>query len=516
MLEGRNLWELVEARAEATPDAVMTIDESGQSVTFGDYRASAGTVAAGLVAEGVAEGDVVSWVMPTWHGSLVLMGALCRLGAVQNPIIPIYRDREVGFVTRQAQASLLIVPGEWRGFDYEAMAARIAEENPNPPKVLVASSTLPDGDPADLPPAPEPPVTRADEPATWLFYTSGTTADPKGARHSDGDLIVTARGMCDRMLCRDGDKNLMAFPVTHIAGPIWLASSLMYGLTNVITEAFDPKATPALASEADVTLAGSATFFHMAYLAAQRAAADGVKIFPSLRLCPGGGAPKPPALHDEVKQELGGLGIVSGWGLTEAPILTMGSALDPDDKLANTEGRAMPGVLLRTVTLDGEVVGPGEEGELRAKAPQMMRGYLDASLDADAFDEDGWFRTGDLGVIDEDGYVRITGRVKDVIIRKGENVSAAEVENLLYEHPKVADVAVIGLPDADRGEMVCAVVAGPEGGEPLAFVEMVEHLREKGLRTQALPERLEVVDAIPRNASGKIPKHELRKQYSGS
>jgi acyl-coenzyme A synthetase/AMP-(fatty) acid ligase len=462
----------------------------------------------------VSEGDVVSWVLPTWHGSLVLIAALARIGAVQNPIIPIYRDREVGFVTRQAQASLLIVPGEWRGFDYEAMAERIAEENPNPPRVLVASSTLPDGDPGTLPPPPEPPATRADEPATWLFYTSGTTADPKGARHSDGDLILTARGMCDRMLCREGDRNLMAFPVTHIAGPIWLASSLMYGLTNVITEAFDPKATPDLASKADVTLAGSATFFHMAYLAAQRAAPGGVKIFPSLRLCPGGGAPKPPALHGEVHDELGGLGIVSGWGLTEAPILTMGSALDPDDKLANTEGRPMPGVLLRAVTLDGEEAGPGEEGELRAKAPQMMRGYLDAALDADAFDDDGWFRTGDLGVIDSDGYVRITGRVKDVIIRKGENVSAAEVENLLYEHPKVADVAVIGLPDADRGEMVCAVVAGPEGGEPLSFVEMVEHLKEKGLRTQALPERLEVVDAIPHNASGKIPKHELRKQYS--
>ena len=347
---------------------------------------------------------------------------------------------------------------------------------------------------------------------TWLFYTSGTTADPKGARHTDGDLILTARGMCDRMLCREGDRNLMAFPVTHIAGPLWLAASLMYGLVNVITEGFDPKATPALASKEDVTLAGSATYFHMAYLAAQRAA--DAPLFPSLRLCPGGGAPKPPALHAEVAEELGGLGIVSGWGLTEAPILTMGSALDPDDKLATTEGRPMPGVLLRAVTLEGEEVGAGEEGELRAKAPQMMRGYLDGSLDADAFDEDGWFRTGDLGVIDDQGYVRITGRVKDVIIRKGENVSAAEVENLLYEHPKVSDVAVIGLPDADRGEMVCAVVSGPEGGEALTFDEMVAHLKGKGLRVQALPERLEVVDAIPRNASGKIPKHELRKTYA--
>ncbi len=158
-----------------------------------------------------------------------------------------------------------------------------------------------------------------------------------------------------------------------------------------------------------------------------------------------------------MRDELGGVGIVSGWGLTEAPILTMARTVDPDDKLATTEGRAMPGVQLRAVSpADGSVVGVGVEGELQAQAPQLMRGYLDASLDADAF-VDGWFRTGDLGVIDEQGYVRITGRLKDVIIRKGENVSAKEVEDLLFEHEKVADVAVIGLPDADRGELVCAV-----------------------------------------------------------
>jgi len=305
----------------------------------------------------------------------------------------------------------------------------------------------------------------------------------------------------------------MAFPVTHIAGPIWLCASLMYELTNVITEAFDPKATPELASAEDVTLAGSATFFHMAYLNAQRAAGK-KRLFPSLRNCPGGGAPKPPKLHHEMKEELGGVGIVSGWGLTEAPILTMASVHDPDEKLATTEGRAMPGVLLRAVTLDEVVAGPGEEGELRAKAPQMMRGYLDAALDDAAFDEDGWFRTGDLGVIDQDGFVRITGRLKDVIIRKGENVSAQEVEDLLYEHEQVADVAVIGLPDDERGELVCAVVAAPEGREPLAFAEMQQYLKGRGLRMQAVPERLEIVDVVPRNPAGKLQKHDLRARFS--
>ena len=513
MIESRNLWESIEARAEVTPDSLMSVDESGRSVTFGEYRRSVERAAAGLSAMGVEQGTVVSWVLPTWHESLVLAGALARLGAVQNPIIPIYRDREVGFCTAQAGSKLLLVPGTWRNFDYAAMGQRLVDGGNANLEVVVCDHSLPDGDPATLPPAPEPPATRADEPVTWLFYTSGTTADPKGARHTDGDLIATARGMSDCLGVRRGDRNLMAFPVTHIAGPIWLCSSLMYELTNVITEAFDPKATPVLASREDVTLAGSATFFHMAYLAAQREQPD-TPIFPSLRCCPGGGAPKPPALHREVQAELGGLGIVSGWGLTEAPILTMASVHDPDDKLATTEGRPMPGVQLRAMKLDGTLAVAGEEGELQAKAPQMMRGYLDEALDEAGF-VDGWFRTGDLGVIDDQGYVRITGRLKDVIIRKGENVSAQEVEDLLYEHPQVADVAVIGLPDEERGEMVCAIVVTAEGASDLEMTEMQVFLKGRGLRIHAFPERLEIVPVIARNASGKIPKHELRKQYGG-
>jgi acyl-CoA synthetase (AMP-forming)/AMP-acid ligase II len=174
----------------------------------------------------------------------------------------------------------------------------------------------------------------------------------------------------------------------------------------------------------------------------------------------------------------------------------------------------MPGVQLRAVSpADGRVVGANEEGELQAKAPQLMRGYLDEALNADGY-ADGWFRTGDLGVIDEQGYVRITGRLKDVIIRKGENVSAKEVEDLLYEHERVRDVAVVGVPDSERGEMVVAVLALEKEAAPLSMEEMQEFLRGKGLRNQALPERLEHVDELPRNASGKIVKNELRDRYS--
>ena len=513
LLEAETLWELVERRASATPDREMTVDEDGRRITFGEYQAAAERAAAGLAAGGIGAGQVVSWMLPTWHESLILAAALSRLSAVQNPIIPIYREREVGFIAAQAGVEVLIVPSRWRNFDYRAMAASVAGANGAGLEVLVCDRALPEGDPGALPPPPAP-ARGGDAPVRWLFYTSGTTADPKGAQHTDASILAAARGMVECLDFGPDDRGALAFPVTHVAGPIWLCSSLLTGGANIIIEMFDPVRTVEVLRRERVTMAGSGTLFHQAYLAAQRKN-PGERIFPHLRNCPGGGAPKPPRLHYEVKDELGGVGIVSGWGLTEVPILTMARQDDPDEKLAGTEGRPMPGVQLRVVTLEGVPAGPGQEGELRARAPQLMQGYLDKALDADAFDEEGYFRTGDLGVIDAQGYVTITGRLKDVIIRKGENISAKEVEDLLYLHPKVADVAVIGLPEPSTGERCCAVVAVKEGSEPLGLGEMQEFLRGKGLRVQAVPERLELVESVPRNASGKILKHKLKERYAG-
>jgi acyl-CoA synthetase (AMP-forming)/AMP-acid ligase II len=283
----------------------------------------------------------------------------------------------------------------------------------------------------------------------------------------------------------------------------------------VYIERFDPAKTIEMIQRHDVTLAGAGTPFHMAYLAAQRQLPDGEKLFPSVRAYPGGGAPKPPQLHHDIKAEMGGAGIISGYGLTEAPILTMGSVRDTDEQLANTEGRATGTAQLRLVTLEGKEAGIGEEGEVRAKAPQLMKGYLDSSLDAEAFDEDGWFKTGDLGRVDADGMLTITGRVKDVIIRNMENVSAKEVEDVLFTHPDIADVAVIGVPDPKTGERVCAVVVPKDPASAPDLASIVAHAREQGLMTQKLPERLEIVDALPRNPTGKVLKFELTDRFGG-
>ena len=496
MIEGGSLWQLIERRAQATPDALFAVDENDRELSFAGYRSRAERCAAGLARSGVVEGSRVSWQLPTTLESMVLAAALARLGAVQNPILPIYREREVAFAVRQCGARILAVPSRFRRFDYSAMARDIAAEHSGL-EVLIVDDSLPDGDPGSLP--PPPPATAADDaPIRWIFYTSGTTADPKGALHTDHGIMAAFGAMAERLELREDDRVALVFPFTHIGGIGWLVIGLVAGCAHIAIRAFDPKASVDVLARHGVTQATAGTVFHQAYLAAQRERGGG-RLFPKVRSFPGGGAPKPPQLHSDIKREMGGAGIVSGYGLTECPVLAMASPRE---------------MQIRVVTLAGAVASPGVEGEIRVKGPQLCKGYLDASLDREAFDEEGFFRTGDLGCVDAEGYVAITGRLKDVIIRKGENVSAREVEDLLYRHPKVEDVGVIGLPDPASGERVCAVVACVEASDPLGFDEMSEFLKDQGLMLQKIPEQLEIVAELPRNPTGKILKHELRDRYA--
>ena len=506
MISGETLWQLVEARAAATPEALFAVDERDRTLTFAAYRDAALRTAAGLYARGIGPETPVSWMLPTTIEALVLAAALARLGAVQNPILPIYRERETRFVTRQTNARMLCVPPTFRGFDYPALARTLAAERADL-DVLMVDDSLPEADPRDLP-VPKP---FAVQPVRWIFYTSGTTADPKGALHTDASLIASFRGFLRTLEVGPEDRHAFVFPITHVGGVGWLIAGLLAGFAHIAVAVFDPKRTMPLLARHGVTLAGAGTVFHQAYLAAQREQPD-TRLFPRVRAFPGGGAPKPPQLHYDLKRELGGVGIVSGYGLTECPVIAMNTVRDPDEKLANTEGRLNPPEAeLRVIRADGSTAGPGEDGELCIRGPQLCRGYLDAKLDAAAFDGEGFFRTGDLGRVDADGYVVITGRTKDVIIRKGENISARELEDLLYTHPKVADAAVIGLPDPALGERCCAVVACR--GAPLEFEEMVEFLLAKQLMRQKIPEQLEIVGEVPRNAAGKIQKQLLRDRF---
>ena len=505
------LWGLVDHGATTWPETTMLRSRQGDQATFAEFRSRAETMAAGLADLGIGEGDVVSWILPTWVDTVVLAAALSRLGAVQNPIIAIYRDREVGFCCRQAGATMLLTPGEFGGYDFGAMGERVAAEVDGLAHVVVAPGDFPAGDPGTLPPVPgDPADPTADEAVRWLTYTSGTTADPKGARHTDRSVGAFPLAMAQRLDVRAGDRYALVFPFPHIGGIGLLFMALQTGCTHLLDETVDPVATVDFLADERCTHAGTGTPFYLMYLAAQerRTNAGAGPLFPDLKVCPGGGAPIPPAMHRRVVDELGGVGVASGWGLTEAPVLTNGDVRDPDEKLATTEGRAMPGVDLIAVAENGTRCAPGVEGELRAKGPQVMLGYVDAALDDEAFDGERYLRTGDLGVIDADGYVTITGRLKDVIIRNGENISAKEVEDLLFTCDEVADVAVFGVPDDRTGERVVAAVVAAPGATPTVD-SLATFLRAAGLRTQALPERVDLLDALPRNPAGKVLKREL-------
>jgi acyl-CoA synthetase (AMP-forming)/AMP-acid ligase II len=510
-----SMWELIDARAALSPDGWLAVDELDRVLTFGEYRDRCVAQADALAEVGIGEGTVVSWQLPTWLESLVLVGALSKLGAVQNPILPICRAREVGFMVRQTGAQFLLVPGVWRGFDYLEMAKGLTASLHGGPEVLQVARGR--DSVWAIVGAGGPTIAQTNQwrgpDVRWIFYTSGTTADPKGAMHTDATVAAAARGVNDAFETTAADRFAMVFPFTHVGGIQSLFGFLDVGSGSIWTEAFEPHATVELLRKHGVTIAAAGTAFWLAYLAVQREQPD-VPIFPNLRLCGGGGSPKPPTLDAEVREEMGGLGVVNGYGLTECPSHCLNTVRDPAEKRAVTEGRPTPGTEMRITAPDGTAVPAESEGEIRVRARQLCLGYVDSSLDADAFDADGFFRTGDLGWLDADGYLVISGRLKDIIIRKGENISAKEVEDLLYEHPSVADVAVIGLPDSERGERACAVVVQAPSAPPFTMKAMTAWCVEHGLMTQKIPEQLALVDELPRNPSGKVVKYELRARFA--
>lgn len=506
-------WELVDSAAECYPDRVVLVDDYGRSLTSRELRDVAIATAAALAERGIGSGTVTSWQLPTTLEAMVVMVALTRLGAVQNPIIPILREREVSFITEQVGAKYLLIPEHWRGFDHGGLARSLGDrlgfetiiiDHESSP--VVGSLRLPDRGALPLPPPPE-----SAEEARWIYYSSGTTAAPKGVRHNDRSIIAGSAGVVGMVGASSDDVNPIAFPISHIGGAAMLAGSLLTGMRLALFESFDPATSPAAIAAHAPTLLGSATPFYVAFMAAQQAHGS-QRLFPALRACVAGGAPITPELGRQVRETLGVPGVANAWGLTEFPVVTSPAPDAAPEVLDYTVGPPVPGVTVQVVDAGGNVVATGQEGELRLKGPQCFLGYVDASLDQDAFDSEGWFRTGDLGLVDATGNIRVTGRIKDAIIRNAENISALEVENVLVSHEGVADVAVIGVPDVRTGERVCAVVVAKPGSE-VSLESLVEHCRTQGLTRQKHPERLELVEELPRNLTGKVLKKELRASF---
>ncbi|HZZ97507.1 MAG TPA: AMP-binding protein [Jatrophihabitantaceae bacterium] len=511
LLEAPTIWELVRQRAQLSGDErPLLLDTQGRRVGFAEFAAEVERVAAGLITLGIGPGTKVTWQLPTRVESIVLSMALARLGAVQNPVLHLYREREVAAVLRASKPDFFIVPGVWKDRDFGAMARTLVADLSPAPKVLEIGTDLPTGDVATL---PAPPASGTE--VRWIYYTSGTTSEPKGVQHTDQTLMAGGRGLAAALDMSAEDIGSMAFPYSHIAGPDYLLMMLAAGFGAVLIEAFVPADAVAAYRDLGVTMCGGSTAFYQMFLAEQRKS-PGQPVIPTLRIMSGGGAAKPPELFYDIAKEMG-VRLVHGYGMTEVPMMAMGSPHDSDEQLAYTDGKPVLGAEIRIVKDDETIAGPDEEGEVRLNGPVVCVGYTDSAVNAEAFDANGWFRTGDLGVLRPDGHLRLTGRLKDVIIRKGENISARELEDVLFNHPKVGDVAVIGVPDEERGELVCAVVETAAGSEPITLDEVVVWCRDAGLMMQKIPERIEIVDSLPRNETlNKVLKFKLREQFGSA
>jgi len=504
-IQAATLWSLLEQRAALSPHRILLIDGVGERrLTFAECRDSALRLAAGLWQRGIRPGDVVAWQLPTRIDTVLLTLALARLGVVQNPILHLYRERELGELVRQSQPSLLVIPGSEPACDYPAMAARACPDVPQ----LELAGELPDGDPALLPAAPGEGAS-----VRWIYCTSGTTSGPKAARHSDTSVMAGGYTLGQAMGVEEGDRGSIAYPFAHIGGVMYLTMVLAAGMSAVLLEKFVPADAVAAYRRLGVTHAGGSTAHYQAFLAEQRKN-PGEKVIPTLKVLSAGGAAKPPELVYQLQQEIG-CKVLHAYGMTEAPLVAHCTWDDSDEELANTDGRAVANMEIRIVRDDGGDATPGESGEVWIRGRALCQGYLDAGQTAAAFTADGYYRTGDLGVLRRSGHLAITGRIKDIIIRKGENISAREIEDILFTHPKVANVAVIGLPDPDSGERVCAVIEAHPDHPPLSFAEMAAFLKDQGLMRQKIPEQLEIIDALPRNqALNKVLKYKLREMFA--
>ncbi|WP_107421293.1 AMP-binding protein, partial [Streptomyces angustmyceticus] len=486
---------------------------------------------------------------PTRIETVVASLALARLGAVQTPVIPLHREREVGFILAESAAEFVLVPGEWRGFDHAAMVRKLAGDGV---RVVSVAGGLPEGDPGALPAATagagraagagggngpgagRGPRARAGAGegrraegehggdagrTTWIYYTSGTTASPKGVEHTDATLLAGGIGLATALGMSADDIGSIAFPYAHIAGPDYVIAMLVSGFPAVVLDAFEPGRAAEVYRRHGVTMAGGSTAFYQAFLDESRRRRErgpqAGPLIPSLRLLSGGGAPMPPELYAAAGRELE-CAIVHGYGMTECPMITMGTPYDNEEQLSRTVGRPVVGAEIRIARPDGSEAAAGESGEVTLKGPMLFRQYTDPALTREAFTADGSFRTGDLGYLRPDGHLVLTGRLKDIIIRKGENISAQEIEDLVHTHPAVAQAAVIGLPDRERGERVCVVVTPADpAAPPLTLEGLTAHLRAAGLMTQKLPEQLETVGELPRGGPlNKVLKTVLRERYT--
>jgi acyl-CoA synthetase len=501
----KTLADLARERAAATPDFVCFVDGEGE-YTFAQVLAEAEALSASLHARGLRAGDVIAFQVPNWREAAVINLAAALSGFVVNPIVPIYRDAEVTMMLGDCRASAIFVPETFRKVDYAAMARRCQASLPDLAHVFTVRGSGAD-DFAALVEAGRGLAFTAPEVdplgVKMVLYTSGTTGRPKGVLHSHCTLahIVAASGR--HWGLAEGEATLMPSPVTHVSGYAnGLEAPFICGIRSVLMEAWNAADALALIERHDLVGTVAATPFLVELATAARAAGTGLASF---RFFACGGAAVPADLIPAANAAFDNCKAFRVFGASEVPLVTFG--WPHDEHLAATTDGEVVDYDVRIVDHDDKDLPRGTEGEILARGPAMMMGYADAAQTAEAITADGFFRTGDLGVLTADGAVTITGRKKDLIIRGGENISAKEIEDVLHAHASVREAAVVAMPHERLGEGVCAyvILSGEVDAAGLAA-----HVGASGMAKQKIPERFEFVEDFPRTASGKVRKDQLR------
>lgn len=499
---------------------IATRAEQGDEtrLTYADLDRLSDRVAVGLARRGVGEGDVVSFQLPNWWQFTVLHLAALKVGAVSNPLMIIFRERELTFMLGLAESKVLVVPVKFRNVDHRAIAKAVQAGVPTLAHVVVVDG---EGEEAfdrliaDDATAAELAAIRgrrlSADAVIELLYTSGTTGEPKGVSHTSNTMLANLVPFAERLHLGEGDVIHMPSPMAHQLGFMYgLVLPAMLGATAVLQDIFVAATMAKQIAEEEATFTMGATPFLNDL--SDHCIATGTTT-PTLRIFVSAGAPIPRPLVTKARRALGAA-IISAWGMSENGAVTTTRLEDPEDKVTGTDGCPLPGMAVRVVDPAGHVVETGQEGQLQVRGCSNFIGYMKRPGLAQV-DGDGWFDTGDIARMDADGYIRIAGRSKDIIIRGGENIPVVEVEDMLFKHPAVATVAIVGYPDARLGERACAyVVLRP--GAMLSFDEMVAYLKEQKMAVQYIPERLEVVEDVPRTPSGKIQKFKLRDMAKGS
>lgn len=508
----KTIDQLLAEAVARTPDKISIVADRADRtqsprLTYKELDNLADRAATSLLRLGIGRGDVVTVQLPNWWEFVVAAFACAKIGAVMNPVMPILRERELTYILNFCNTKVFIVPKTYRGFDYAAMAHGMRDDLPDLKQIIVVDG---EGDSSfermllATEPGPLPSRASPDD-MSVLMFTSGTTGEPKGVIHTSNSLIACSKALTTRFGLDSSDVLLVASPVGHMTGYAAIVLLAVYlGGTMVLQDVWDAKHGVDLMSQEGVTYTAASTPFLSDICEAVKAGAPRPQSLRSF-LC--GGAPIPSVLIERAAKELD-LKVCSLWGMTEVLSGTLTEPSRVAEKSASTDGRPQDGMEVNIVDFDGQPLPAGESGRLLVRGSQMFKGYYKRP-DLPTFDSEGWFDSGDLAYMDADGYIRISGRVKDILIRGGENVPVAEIENLLYKHPSVAAVAVVGYPDARLGERGCAFVV-PRPGTEIDLASVQDYLRDARMAKQFWPERVEIVAELPRTASGKIQKFRLK------